>query len=207
MRTLLLPLVLTVFAAAPTEAPIFIAPDEPALAQARQLLDRFAATLATTRSATARLETWCAEQHLAAEPHVLAVVERGEGVRPTDEQRAHLDIGRHEAVAYRRVRLTCGGRTLSEAENWYVPARLTPEMRDALAGDVPFGAAIAPLRPIRRTLSSDRMWSPPTAADAPVAVPRELFRHRALVLDASGRPLAEVAETYLGTLLASLSVR
>lgn len=207
MRTVLLPLLLSVAAAAPTESPIVIAPDHASLAAAGQLLDRFTAELAVTRSATSTLAHWCTDQQLAAEPKVIAVVERGPVVQATDEQRARLDVGRREPVAYRRVRLTCGGRTLSEAENWYVPARLTQEMRDALEGDTPFGAAITPLKPVRRTLATERMWQPPASADAPITVPHELFRHRALVLDASGRPLAEVAETYTSGLIARLSVR
>ena len=36
-------------------------------------------------------------------------------------------IGPDEPVAYRHVRLRCGDHVLSEADNWYVPSRLTPE--------------------------------------------------------------------------------
>jgi hypothetical protein len=74
---------------------------------------------------------------------------------------------------------------MSRAENWYVPGRLTPEMNRALeTGDTPFGTAIRPLQPTRRTLGVQ--WLPGATA----------FRHRALVLDAGGRPLAFVVESY-----------
>ncbi len=40
----------------------------------------------------------------------------------------------------------CGGHVLSEADNWYVPARLTPQMNRALdTSDTPFGAAVKAL--------------------------------------------------------------
>ncbi len=95
-----------------------------------------------------------------------------------------MKVGAGEAVAYRRVRLMCGAVEFSAAENWYVPARLTPAMRDALAGDTPFGAAIRSLRPVRTLLSVERSRQGP------------VLRVRALVVGADGRPLAEVVENY-----------
>jgi len=45
-------------------------------------------------------------------------------------------------VKYRRVQPSCGDHILSEADNWYVPRRLTPEMNRLLeTTDVPFGRA------------------------------------------------------------------
>jgi hypothetical protein len=58
------------------------------------------------------------------------------------------------------VRLTCGDRVLSEADNWYVPARLTPEMNRVLdTTDTAFGRAVQPLNFRRRTLSAKLLWS------------------------------------------------
>jgi hypothetical protein len=38
------------------------------------------------------------------------------------------------------VHLKCGERVLSEADNWYVPARLTKEMNQSLENsDIAFG--------------------------------------------------------------------
>jgi hypothetical protein len=80
---------------------------------------------------------------------------------------------------------------LSEAQNWYVPARLTPAMNAVLdTSDTPFGTVVAPLHITRRTLAADMLWR--HGAKPPPA----LFRHRALVLDGAGRPIAEVIETY-----------
>jgi chorismate-pyruvate lyase len=214
MRSILLPLLVSVPAAAGTEAPVVLPRGVPARAEALRLLDKIQSALLVTSSATATLEHWCAEQKLAENPHVSAVIDNGRPVPPTPEQRAHLQVSDGETVAYRHVRLTCGGHTLSEAQNWYVPSRLTPAMRAALSGNTPFGKLIEPLHPVRRTLASERLWQPmadgPDAAkhaEAPLLVPHALFRHRALVLDANGHPLAEVAETYTNALLAGLIVR
>ena len=39
-----------------------------------------------------------------------------------------LHVAADTRLGYRRVYLACGTHVLSEAENWYVPERLTPEM-------------------------------------------------------------------------------
>ncbi len=80
-----------------------------------------------------------------------ALREQGADKPLTAEQRARLGLGPDEQVRYRHVRLACGDRVLSEADNWYVPARLTPEMNAALEGsDAPFGRVVRPLAPVRR---------------------------------------------------------
>lgn len=143
--------------------------------------------LLAARSATAVLQRRCAEP-------IRAVVDRAGEKPPTPEQRADLGVGPAEPVAYRSVALKCGDQALSVAENWYVPARLTPAMNAALAGDAPFGAVIRPLAPSRRTLRIATL-----RADASVA-PYAL-RQRALVIGGDGKPLAEVVENYTPALL------
>lgn len=99
-----------------------------------------------------------------------------------------------DAISYRRVQLIAGGRVMSEAENWYARDRLTPAMRDALAGTTtPFGAVIAPLRPIREICEIERFDTGPHA-----------LRVHAVVFDADGQPLAEVIEHYARALLGEL---
>ena len=140
------------------------------------------AELLATKSATAVLQKHCAEP-------IRAEVDRGASHDDPDV-RKQLQAGPDEPIVYRRVRLMCGGRVFSRAENWYLPGRLTPEMNAALAGDAPYGAVIRPLSPSRRTLSHE-----------PLSGGEDILRHRALVLDKAGRPLAEVVETYTGDLL------
>ncbi len=141
-------------------------------------------------SATATLRAWCAE-HGVADPAIHAEVVREAPPAATARQRHELGVGAAEPLGYRHVRLSCAGHVLSDAQNWYVPARLTPAMNVALdSSDTPFGTVVAPLRISRRTLAARMLWR--HGATPPAA----LFRHRALVLDATGRPIAEVIETY-----------
>jgi chorismate-pyruvate lyase len=146
-------------------------------------------------TATRVLTDWCARHHMAKPARIHAERVEGAAVEATPEQRARLQVGVDEPVAYRRVRLMCGAHLLSEAENWYVPARLTPAMRALLAdSDTPFGSVIAPLRPKRRNLEVVQLWG-----EGPI--PRDLLRHRALVESGEGLPLAEVVETYTAGVL------
>ncbi len=59
-------------------------------------------------------------------------------------------VANQELVKYRRVQLRYGVYILSEAENWYVPSRLTPEMNKLFeTTDMPFGKVVLPLEPYR----------------------------------------------------------
>ncbi len=159
--------------------------------QAPDPADALRRELVSARSATTVLQRRCATP-------IRAEVNRAQ--KPaTPEQRAHLAVGPAEPVVYRSVVLKCGDLALSIAENWYVPARLTPEMNAALAGDAPFGAVIRPLAPSRRTLGI-------AAADEDRSVAPYVLRQNALVTAGDGKPLAEVIENYTPELL-SLPVR
>ena len=76
-------------------------------------------------------------------------------------QRALLHVSPTEPLGYRRVRLHCGAHVLSEADNWYVPSRLTEDMNQALEhSDIAFGRAIQALHFQRHTLSARLLWTP-----------------------------------------------
>ncbi len=182
------------------------------------LLETFNAELLTHDSATLTLEQWCEAHRLASPPRIVA--ERDPAAGPLDkplpaDQREVLAIGPAETVRYRRVRLRCGRLILSEADNWYVPERLTPEMNRQLdTSDVPFGKVVRELHFRRRTLSSKLLWRPlpdgwemmpPAPADSAVAallVPHALLEHRALLALPDGTPISEVVETYTSGILA-----
>ncbi|KRB82969.1 hypothetical protein ASE00_13340 [Sphingomonas sp. Root710] len=175
--------------------------------------------LLVSGSATRTLENWCRVHRLADAPKIVAERMAGGDKPISPDQRERLGIGPDEPVRYRHVRLRCGERILSEADNWYVPSRLTAEMNTRLDGsDTPFGAVVAPLGIGRRTFSAERLWYPlpegwemhraTAATDAAVnAIPAELIRHRAIVHDRALRPIAEVAETYRAPLLDFMSRR
>jgi hypothetical protein len=57
--------------------------------------------------------------------------------------------------------LRCGPTILSEADNWYVPERLTAQMNRTLdTSDAPFGKVVQPLHFRRHTMSSTLLWLP-----------------------------------------------
>lgn len=159
-------------------------------------VERLNADLLAARTATSVLEARCASLALADPPRVRAEVERGRAPASASPARTRLKVGKGEVLGYRRVRLMCGDHLLSEATNWYVASRLTPEMNAALdSSDVPFGRVILPLSPRRETYAT---WTV-KARRAPAG--GVVIRHRAIVLDQAGRPLAAVVEHYQRVLL------
>src|SRR6185295_18779945 len=72
-----------------------------------------------------------------------------------------LGVGPQSEVKYRHVQLVCGDQVLSEADNWYVPSRLTPEMNRILETTaIPFGKAVSDLEPYRQTYAVNVLWWP-----------------------------------------------
>jgi hypothetical protein len=99
--------------------------------EASLLLQTLNADLLSHDSATLTLERWCADHQLAAVPRIVAERILGADKIPTEEQRRELRVSPTDVIRYRRVRLLCGNLVLSEADNWYVPARLTADMKQA----------------------------------------------------------------------------
>jgi hypothetical protein len=151
-------------------------------------------------SATLVLDRWCERLHLADPPKIVADRVTGADKPAPAKVLTALKADTQTGIAYRRVRLRCGSSILSEADNWYVPARLTPEMNRTLeTSDTAFGRVVAPLGVHRRTLSHRRLRVPhPIHADSPV------LEHRTVLLRADGTPISFVVETYQGTLLGAL---
>ena len=189
-------------------------PDTPlARTEALALLQTLNADLLSHPSATLTLERWCGTHRLATTPQVIARRDRKADKPLPEDLRRALGIGADTPVRYRRVQLACGGRVLSEADNWYLPGRLTAAMNRTLDhGDTPFGKVVAPLHFRRRTLSAQLLWSPlpqgwemhglPAATEQPLALPHHLLQHRALLEDAQGRPFSALVETYTEQVLA-----
>ena len=180
-------------------APANVRAQVPAVAEARgeALTAALQSRILAAHSATFALESWCADHKLAADPHLVAERLPVPDKPPTAAQRARLAIGPDEPVRYRRVRLACGGRVLSEADNWYVPARLTPEMNATLDGTrTPFGRVVRPLAPVRSTVS---VRGPQPGAEPGPTDP--LFEVDAVLSTGAGQPFCEVVETYLGSAL------
>lgn len=154
-------------------------------------LGRFRQTLAAHESATLALEQWCAAQGFANPAHVEARQQADGASRPaTPAIRAALGIGGDEPVRVRHVALACGGRVLSDAWNWYVPARLTPAMNQALdTTRTPFGKVVAPV-------GLHRLPLPPGSPD-PAPCPAGTIHHVTAVLHRDdGAAYSLVSECY-----------
>jgi hypothetical protein len=179
--------------------------------EALALLETLNSELLANSSATLTLEHWCDIHHLASPPRITALRVPGVDKPVSLEQRQELHVTPAEPVRYRRVRLECGSIVLSEADNWYVPSRLTPEMNKLLdTTDTPFGRAVQPLHFQRRTLSSKLLWRPlpdgwemnAAGRDGPVvAMPATLLEHRAVLTLPDGTPFSEVVESYTANVL------
>ena len=202
--------------AEPSSAPVW-RDDYTTRLEALALLQTLNAELLSNDSATLTLDRWCATHKLASPARIVA--ERVEGVdeTATAEQRKLLAIGPDEPIRFRRVRLKCGPHVLSEAQNWYVPSRLTAEMNRTLdATDTAFGRVVKPLNFQRRTLSAKLLWSPlpegwemraandntPLPSNGTLQIPHEVLQHRAVLVLPDGTPISQVTETYTGDVLA-----
>ncbi len=176
------------------------------------LIETFNAELLTHASATATLERWCGDHGLAREAKVAARLERGAEKSLDEAGRLLLAVPPQEPVRFRHVRLFCGDKLLSEADNWYVPGRLTPEMNRVLEEtDTPFGRAARALNFRRETLSARLLWQPlpehwetqtlppQPGGQARIEAPEFILEHRALLR--AGMPIALVAESYTSGVL------
>jgi hypothetical protein len=170
-------------------------------ADGASVLRRFEAELDRRDSATQALTRWCADHRMADPPRIVAVRVRGVDKAADGATRRLLGAGRNEPLRYRRVRLTCGTHVLSEADNWYRPNLLTPEMNERLdSGDTPFGVVVGPLDFHRKTLDVRWLFHPRARSEA--AMPHDVLRHRALLLNAQGVAFSLVVETYTSEIMA-----
>ena len=184
--------------------------------EALALMQTLNADILGSSSATQILERWCHDHRMADEPKIIARLVTGVYKAPTAEQLQRLRVTRTDRVKYRRVELRCGDHVLSEADNWYVPSRLTAEMNKLLeTSDTPFGKAVQSLSPYRRTFAVRILWSPlpdgweqrlqarpqATTTNA-LEIPAALFEHRAILYTREHSPFSEVVEVYQGQILA-----
>jgi chorismate-pyruvate lyase len=182
--------------------------------EALALLQTLNADLLSHDSATLTLDRWCAAHRLASPARIVAERVHDAEQAPTAELRQLLRVSTTEPLRFRRVRLSCGGHVLSEADNWYVPTRLTPDMNRALdTTDTAFGRAVQALNFRRRTLSAKLLWSPlppdwdmgaplPDARGGTLTIPREVLEHRAVLTLPDGTPFSHVVETYTSEVFA-----
>jgi chorismate-pyruvate lyase len=182
--------------------------------EAIALLETLNADLLSNDSATLTLDRWCDAHKMASPAKIVAELVHDGDKAPTEEVRQLLGVSATEPVRYRHVRLHCGAHVLSEADNWYVPAHLTPDMNHLLdTTDTAFGRAVQALHFHRRTLSAKLLWSPlpqgwemgsttPPAGKGPLQIPPQTIQHRAVLSLPDGTPFSAVVETYTSEVLA-----
>lgn len=177
--------------------------------EAALVLQTLRAELLAHDSSTAVLQAWC-DAHGPAGQKIVAEHDPRADQPPSDAARQALDLKPGQRVRYRRVKLVCGKTVLSQADNWYLPERLTPEMNHTLdSSDAPFGAVVRPLDFRRRFLSTEPLYSPlpdawekpPQDAGPAAPIPPEVLRNTAVLATPDGRPFSFVAETYTGDAL------
>lgn len=178
--------------------------------QALALLQTLNADLLSHDSATAVLQDWC-DAHGPGGLKIKAERVLGQEKPLPAEAKTALGVGAGVRVRYRRVRLACGANVLSEADNWYLPDRLTVQMNQTLdATDTPFGVVVRPLDFRRRNLSAELLYRPLARGweissapdDRPVGpFPAQVLQHRAVLSTAAGTPFSYVVETYTGAVL------
>ena len=154
-------------------------------------LHAFEARLEANPSATAVLQTWC-DAHAPAGTRIIARQVQPAPLAPPEAARRALAIKPGEAVRYRRVQLMCGDRILSNADNWYLPGKLTGAMNDMLDhSQTPFGKAVSALHFSRHNLET--RYLPPGGPD--------VLRHSAVLTTDKGEPFSFVVETYTSEIL------
>jgi uncharacterized protein YjiS (DUF1127 family) len=162
-------------------------------------------------TATEALHAWCVARGLSAGPITAVKQDADQGRFLDDDMLDELRPERHERIAHRCVRLVRGLVVLAKADNWFIPDRLPPEVRDLLeATDLPFGAAVARLQPTRRTYfvrfaelsSAGKAGTGDGPAGLSPSMP--ILEHRAVVLDRNRQPLSAVSERYCAALLSGV---
>ena len=177
---------------------------------ATALIADLSARLLAATSATEALRSWCDAHGLGEGEIVARRHAESPASRPDDEVVARLGAEADAPVRHRRVDLARGGLVLAEADNWFLPQRLAPAMREALARtSLPFGRVVQPLRPVRRTFlvrsadlapddAAPRRGPDPRAGGLPPGI---ILEHRAVVLREDGAPIAVVHERYRSALI------
>jgi hypothetical protein len=154
-------------------------------------LHAFEGELEAHASATAVLQSWC-DAHARPGTRIVARQVQPAPVPPPADARRALALKPGEAVRYRRVQLMCGGRVLSNADNWYLPGKLTDAMNETLEHtQTPFGKAVAALHFNRRNLET--VYLPPGG--------QSVLRHSAVLTTDKGEPFSFVVEIYTRQIL------
>jgi len=155
-------------------------------------------------SASEEIERWCCERCIG-DGRIFALSAR-HAIPEALDYKSLQALYPHDArgkARFRRVRLATSAIVVMDAINWYFPANLTAEIREQVeTTGIPFGDAIKPLQPKRRTFLV-RRCTPEQLVDGwrsidPAGV---AFEHRAVVYGNDELPLAVLHERFRVTLV------
>jgi chorismate-pyruvate lyase len=182
--------------------------------EAYAILQTLNANLLGSKSATRVLQTWCEDHQMADNPVIIAIRDTSLNKEASQEVRNILNAKSRDLISYRRVKLYCGMHVLSEADNWYLPERLTPEMNDLLANtDTPFGVAVRQLNFYRKTEKVELLWYPLpknweqekkmlTGGGSELVIPDHVLQHQTLLVSDKNVPFSFVIENYTNKIYA-----
>jgi hypothetical protein len=103
------------------------------------LLAALALLRSIDRSLKQTLERWCMSHRLVSKPQI--AIERVLDVEelPTAAQSKMLATSAKDPVRHRKVRVLCGSAVLLEADDWYLPSRVSPKVSALIEGtELPF---------------------------------------------------------------------
>jgi chorismate-pyruvate lyase len=151
-------------------------------------------------SVTLAMSDWCREHGIGRLP-LRSVVHRRAGIRPLPAD-FPIRIGHDEAVWFREITLMAGDVPLLDADNWFLPYRISPDAAATLLEtDTPFGTA---LLPGRQTRVSTAILVPEAAG----ALPPEGVRSPGVavltlrgIVSLDGQPVSYVEERFRPDLL------
>ena len=182
--------------------------------RALAILQTLNANLLASKSATQTLQAWCEDHQMAPMPKIIALRDAQTVKEANEEIRTLLKVSDAEPVRYRRVRLVCGNHVLSQADNWYVPSRLTDDMNLLLMQtDTPFGTAVRQLNFHRQTERSTLLWNPlpknwdqkrsiQNKGPIDLKIPELVLQHQAILLTDKNIPFSVVIESYTNEIFA-----
>jgi hypothetical protein len=183
--------------------------------EATAILQGLNVELLTSDSEKQTLERWCVSHRLASNPQI--TIERLLDVEelPTEAQRMTLATSGKQPVRHRKVRVLCGSAVLLEADGWYLPSRVLPQVSALIEGtELPLQTAVQIMHFRRRILSAALLWpqlpelweigseEDVTKPQTVRPLPARVLTHHVLVTLPDGTPFGEVQENYTGGVLA-----
>ena len=184
--------------------------------EAAALLQTLNVELLTNDNTERTLGAWCVSHRLSTRPTIATERVSDAEEIPTEVQRKMLAASTKDSVRHIKVRVLCGSVVLLEADNWYLPARISPQWNASIERtEWPLEAAVQTGHFRRRILSASLLWPPlpelkelasgeaqgRAQSGAVQPLPARVLAHHLLVLLPDGAPFGEVEENYTGGVL------